>query len=112
MVPRAWYRDLLGCDLDDVEPGNWRCRRFWRSGEVTFILGRYPNVPAAGELGDYSYVAYLYVDDFEGFHCLALAAGAEVLKAPRDELWGMREFALASPHGHRFTLRQPISQQP
>jgi catechol 2,3-dioxygenase-like lactoylglutathione lyase family enzyme len=52
----AWYRDVLGCELDDPDPGNWR---FCRTGGLIFMLGRCPNVPAASELGDHSYVAYL-----------------------------------------------------
>ncbi len=101
----AWYRDVLGCEFDDVDPGNWR---FCRAGDVTFMLGRCPDVPAASELGDHSYVAYLRVDDVDGFHARAVTAGAEVLKAPRDEPWGMRELALRSPDGHRFMLGQPV----
>lgn len=103
----AWYRDVLGCQLDDVAPGQWR---FCRAGAVTFMLGRCPDVPAASELGDHSYVAYLRVDDVDSFHRSAVAAGAEVLKAPRDEPWGMRELGLRSPDGHRFMLGQ--STQP
>jgi catechol 2,3-dioxygenase-like lactoylglutathione lyase family enzyme len=101
----AWYRDVLGCEFDDVDPGNWR---FCRAGAVTFMLGRSPDVPAASEVGDHSYVAYLRVDDVDGFHARALTAGADVLKAPRDERWGMHELALRSPDGHRFMLGQPI----
>ncbi len=101
----TWYRDVLGCELDDVDPGNWR---FCRAGQVTFMLGRCPNVPSASELGDHSYVAYLRVDDVDGFHARAVGAGAEVLKTPQDEPWGMRELALRSPDGHRFMLGQPI----
>lgn len=107
-ISAIWYRDVLGCDLDDVDPGNWR---FCRSGDVTFMLGRCPDAPAARELGDHSYVAYLLVDDVDGFHRRALAADAEVLKEPRDEPWGMRELALRSPDGHRFMLAQPIGSQ-
>jgi uncharacterized glyoxalase superfamily protein PhnB len=102
----AWYREVLGCEIDDVEPGNWR---FCRAGEVTFMLGRCPDVPAAGELGDHSYVAYVRVDDVDAFHEMALAAGADIVKAPTDEPWGMREFGLRSPDGHRFMLGQPIT---
>jgi predicted enzyme related to lactoylglutathione lyase len=104
----AWYRDVLGCELDDVEPGNWR---FCRAGDVTFMLGRCPDAPAACELGDHSYVAYLRVDDVEAFHRRAVAAGAEVLKPPRDEAWCMRELALRSPDGHRFVLGQSIPRE-
>ena len=72
------------------------------------MLGRCPDVPAATELGDHSYVAYLHVDDVEAFHRRAVAAGAEVLKALQDEPWGMREFGVRSPDGHRFMVGQPI----
>jgi uncharacterized glyoxalase superfamily protein PhnB len=101
----AWYRDVLGCELDDVEPGNWR---FCRAGDTIFMLGRCPDVPPAAEIGDHSYVAYLQVDDVDAFHRRAMAAGADVMHPPRDELWGMRELALRSPDGHHFTLGQAI----
>jgi uncharacterized glyoxalase superfamily protein PhnB len=101
----AWYRDVLGCECEDVEPGNWR---FCRVGGVMFMLGRCPDVPPAAELGDHSYVAYLEVDDVDAMFDRAVAAGAEDLGAPRDQPWGMREFGLHSPDGHRFTLGQPI----
>jgi uncharacterized glyoxalase superfamily protein PhnB len=100
-----WYRTVLGCELEEVDAGNWR---FCHAGEVTFMLGRCPDVPPASELGDHSYVAYLHVDDVDGFHRRAVAAGADVVKAPRDEPWGMRELGLRSPDGHRFMLGQPV----
>ena len=37
----AWYRDVLGCELEDPDPGNWR---FCRAGEVILTLGQ-PLVP-------------------------------------------------------------------
>jgi uncharacterized glyoxalase superfamily protein PhnB len=102
----AWYRDVLGCEIDDVAPGDWR---FCRAGAVTFMLGRCPDVRPARELGDHSYVAYLRVDDVDAFHQRAMAAGAEVLHGPRDEPWGMRELGLRSPDGHRFMLGQSLA---
>jgi uncharacterized glyoxalase superfamily protein PhnB len=104
-VSATWYRDVLGCKVDEVDPGNW-C--FCRAGNVTFMLGRCRDVPNASELGDHSYVAYLHVDDVDGFHRKAVTVGAEVLKTPRDEPWGMRELGLRSPDGHRFMLGQPV----
>ena len=43
------------------------------------------------------YVAYPQVDDVDGFYARAAEAGAEVLKAPTDEPWGMCERGLRSP---------------
>lgn len=102
----AWYSDVLGCELDHVDPGNWL---FCRTGGITFMLGRCPDVPPASELGDHSYIAYLHVDDVDAFHARALEVGADVLKPLRDEPWGMREFALRSPDGHRFMLGQRLA---
>jgi uncharacterized glyoxalase superfamily protein PhnB len=70
------------------------------------MLGHCPDVPPASTLGDHSYVAYLHVDDVDGFHARAVAEGAEVLKPPTDEPWGRRELGLRSPDGHRFMLGQ------
>jgi uncharacterized glyoxalase superfamily protein PhnB len=103
-----WYRDVLGCVVEDPAPGDWR---FCHSGEVIFMLGRCPDDPPASEIGNHGYIAYLSVDDVDAFHARAVAAGAEVLKTPTDEPWGMREIALRSPDGHRFMLGQAISQQ-
>lgn len=99
----GWYRDVLGCEIYDPDPGNWT---FCRSGAIDFMLGRCPDVVPASELGDHSYVAYLCVDDVEAFHDRAVNAGAEILKPPTDEPWGRREFGVRSPDGHRFMLGQ------
>lgn len=100
----AWYREVLGCDTYEADPGNWT---FCRSGTVRFMLGRCPDATPATELGDHSYVAYLEVDDVDAFHKRASEAGAEILKAPSDEPWGMREMAVRTPDGHRFMLATP-----
>jgi hypothetical protein len=64
---------------------------------VTTPLLACPDVPPANELDDHSYVAYLHVDDVDGFHTRAVAAGPGVLKAPIDEPWGMREIGFDHP---------------
>ncbi|HXY92732.1 MAG TPA: VOC family protein [Acidimicrobiia bacterium] len=100
----AWYADVLGCERTDPDPGNWV---FCRVGSVRFMLGRCPDDVPASELGAHSYVAYLDVDDVDAYHVRAIAAGAEVLKPPRDEPWGRREMAVRSPDGHRYMLGAP-----
>ena len=102
-ISSAWYRDVLGCETRDPDPGNWT---FCRSGAIDIMLGRCPDAMPAWDLGDHSYVAYLRVDDVDAFHRRAVEAGADILKAPTDEPWGMRELALRSPDGHRFMLGQ------
>jgi catechol 2,3-dioxygenase-like lactoylglutathione lyase family enzyme len=104
----TWYRDVLGCELEHPDPGNWT---FCRSGDVTIMLGRCPDEVPAGEIGLHAYVAYLHVDDVDAFHGRAIAAGAEVTKKPTDEPWRQREMGLRSPDGHRFRLGQRIADR-
>lgn len=104
----TWFREVLGCEPVDVDPGNWT---FCRSGSVDFMLGRCPDAVPASEVGDHSYVAYLRVDDVDAFHARALSAGAEITKPLTAEPWGMREFGVRSPDGHRFMLAQPAGDQ-
>ena len=101
----AWYRDVLGCEIHEPDPGNWT---FCRSGAIDFMLGRCPDAMPAADLGDHSYIAYLRVDDVERFHDRAVELGADIRKPLTDEPWGMREFALRSPDGHRFMLGQSV----
>ena len=100
----AWYRDVLGCETRDPDPGNWT---FCRSGAIDFMLGRCPEVVPASEPGDHSYVAHLRVDDVDAFHDRAVNAGADISKPPTNEPGGMREFGVRSPDGHRFILGHP-----
>ena len=81
----AWYRDVLGCETRDPDPGNWT---FCRSGAIDFMLGRCPDAMPASNLGDRSYVAYLRVDDLRAFYDRALDAGAEILKPPHRRAMG------------------------
>ncbi len=103
----AWYRDVLGCEIREVDPGNWT---FCAAGGIDVMLGRCPDATPASEIGDHSYVAYLRVDDVEAFHERATSAGADITKPLTDEPWGMREFGVRSVDGHRFMLAQPIGE--
>ena len=42
--------------------------------------------------------------DIDGLHRHAIDAGATVLGAPVDQPWGLREFVLQAPGGHRLVL--------
>jgi uncharacterized glyoxalase superfamily protein PhnB len=97
----AWYGEVFGCTAVGVDPGNWT---FCRAGAIEFMLGRCPEVVTASEIGDHSYLAYLRVDDVDAFHSRAVAAGADITKPLRSEPWGMREFGVRSPDGHRFMV--------
>ncbi len=101
----TWFENVLGCEVDEVVPGQWT---YCRTPGTTFRLGLCPDAVPATEIGDHSYLAYLVVDDVDAFHLRATEHDAGVARPPRDEPWGMREFVLRSPDGHRFMVGQPI----
>lgn len=109
-ISRKWYKHVLDCEADEVDPGNWV---FMRRDHVSFMLGRCPDAIPVPDLGDHQYIAYLVVDDVDAFHERAVKgveqAGGEILKAPRDEPWGMREMALRTVDGHRMMIATQIS---
>ena len=47
---------------------------------------------------------YIVVSDVEAVHARALAAGTKVIRPPQDTPYGSREFAVADPEGHSWSL--------
>ena len=50
--------------------------------------------------GTVSQSPYIIVDDVDGHHARAVAAGAEIVMALRDEDYGGREYSCRDPEGH------------
>jgi uncharacterized glyoxalase superfamily protein PhnB len=96
------YVDALGFrrDFGDQSDGwSWLSRDNFRVG-----LGECPDAVPASEPGDHSYVAYVTVDDGDALYADFLSRGAPIRTPPETKPWGMREFGLQTPDGHRMTL--------
>jgi uncharacterized glyoxalase superfamily protein PhnB len=101
-----FYMNVLGFarDFGDESDGwSWLSRDDFRVG-----LGECQGATPASELGDHSYVAYVTVDDIDEFHAELVSRGAPVRAAPETKPWGMREFALQTPDGHRMTFGSEV----
>lgn len=96
-----WMKTLgFGRDFGDGSDG-WS----WLSRDgVAVGLGECANEPAASTLGDHSYVAYVTVDDVDGLYVEFTGRGASIPAPPVTKPWGMREFAIRTPDGHRLTF--------
>lgn len=103
-VSTRYYVDVLGFKLDFKVPG-WS---FLSRDDFGLMLGECPDQPPASELGDHSYFAYLRVDDVDQFYRDLAARGAQMRLPPEDKPWGMREFGIRTPDGHRITCGQEI----
>lgn len=101
----SYYRQVLGFEIHDIGDPGWR---IFQRGDCRIMAGECPDSPAAGELGDHSYFAYLYVDDVDGLYDEFRTAGARILKKPTSEPWGMREMAVKTIDGHRFMAGEEL----
>jgi catechol 2,3-dioxygenase-like lactoylglutathione lyase family enzyme len=72
------------------------------------MLGTCPDDLPPRELGSHSYFAYLRVDDVDAVYAGAKGQGVDLLSGPTDKPWGMREFVLRTPDGHRLMIGQPV----
>ena len=103
-----FYTDVLGFrrDFGDGSDG-WS---FLSRDGFRVMLGECRDAMPAGELGDHSWYVYLTVDDLDGLHAEVAGRGAEILSRPTTKPWGLREFVLRTPDGHRIVFGQPIGQ--
>ena len=100
------YMDVLGFkrDFGDGSDG-WS---FLSRDSFKVMLGECPDAQPASELGDHSYVAYLQVEGVDRIHKEFATKGADVSAKPEDKPWGLREFGLRTPDGHRYTVGEPL----
>ena len=102
---RRYYKDVLGFSEDPIDAAGWS---FLTRDSFRVMLGECSNEKPASELGDHSYFAYWNVDDVDQFYLEIVGRGALVISEPTDRPWGLREFGLRTPDGHRITCGQVI----
>ena len=95
-----------GFERDPVDAEGWS---FLTRDNFRVMLGECPDERPAAELGNHSYFAYLYVDGVDQLYEEVVARGAEILSAPANKPWGLREFGLRTPDGHRLTCGEPVA---
>jgi len=79
-------------------------------GRDAFIvmLGECADEPPASALGDHSYFAYLEVEDAEALYEEWKSKNVRFRKKLRTEPWGMKEFAIQTPDGHRMMFGEEV----
>jgi catechol 2,3-dioxygenase-like lactoylglutathione lyase family enzyme len=102
----AWWIDVMGFRMQ-MEPEGWR---FVARDACRIMLGECPDAIPPQDLGDHQYFAYIEIDDPDTYHREIAARGAEILAAPTDKPWGMREMAVRTPDGHRIMFGKDLSR--
>jgi PhnB protein len=104
-----FYRDVFGAEPGlrwDGDDGTVAHAEF-RLGDTTFMVSdEYPEmgIRGPGHWGGTPVRLHLHVDDVDGLARRAEAAGAEILRGPRDEAHGERQCLLRDPWGHLWLL--------
>ena len=86
-------------------PSGWI---FMQKDDCIVMLGECADAMPPRDLGDHSYFGYLRVDDVDAYFADLNRQGVRILSTMSDKAWGMREFSVASPEGHRLTIGQWI----
>jgi uncharacterized glyoxalase superfamily protein PhnB len=102
------YMDVLGFqrDFGDGSDG-WS---FLSRDAFKVMLGECSDEKPASELGNHSYVVYVTVEGVDQLYKEVVGRGAHVTSAPMDKPWGLREFTLRTPDGHRYTFGEPFGR--
>lgn len=101
-VSSAYFKDQLGFDLDFTAPG-WEFLSF---GDFKVMLGECSDALWAHETGDHSWFAHCVVENVDEVYEEIVGSGAEITSHPRNQPWGIREFTVKTPDGHRIAFGQ------
>ncbi len=101
-VEATYYKDKLGFEFDFTAPG-WEFLSF---GEFKVMLGECSDAMLAGDTGDHSVFAHVLVENVDEIYAEFLERGAKMLSAIADKPWGIREFSVVTPDGHRIVFGQ------
>ncbi len=99
-----FYVDRLGF-TEDLQADGWA---FLHRGACHLRLGHCADAVPMSQTPDHSWFAYLTVDDAEALYRELLGHGVEMWHPLADKPWGMREFAIVTPDGHRIVFGQDL----
>ena len=100
----GYYTGVLGMAIDFTAPG-WA---FLSRGSLRLMLGECRDALPAHDTGDHSYFVYVTVDGIDEFYNEVVGNGATLTQRLADKPWGMREFGIRTPDGHRIMFGQEL----
>jgi predicted enzyme related to lactoylglutathione lyase len=104
-VSTAYYIDVLGFRKESIDAPGWS---FLARDDIRVMLGECTDATPAGELGDHSWYAYWNVEGIDDLYQEFQSKGALLTSAPTNKPWGLREFGMSTPDGHRIVCGQTI----
>ncbi|WP_157956500.1 VOC family protein [Dyella sp. C11] len=99
-----FYTEQLGFEETLREDG-WS---FLQRGACHLRIGDCPDAQPMTACQDHSWFAYLHVRDIGDLFREYLSRNVEIWHPLEDKPWGMREFAIVTPDGHRIVFGEQI----
>lgn len=96
------FVEKLGFDRDFTAPG-WEFLSF---GTFKVMLGECSDEMSAEETGNHSWFAHCVVENVNDVYAELQERGATVLSPIGDRPWGIRDFTVITPDGHRIVYGQ------
>lgn len=100
-----YYVDVLGFKPDPIKADGWS---FLTRDAFHIMLGECIGERPAGELGNHSWFAHWNVEGVDELYREFVAKGAVISSPPANKPWGLREFGLTTPDGHRIVCGETI----
>ena len=103
-IAADYFTDQLGFDRDFTAPG-WEFLSF---GIFKVMLGECADALSAAGTGDHSWFAHCLVENVDEVYRELLEREAKILSPISDKPWGIRDFTIVTPDGHRIVYGQTI----
>jgi uncharacterized glyoxalase superfamily protein PhnB len=102
----AWYRDVLGCIVEERWESDGKLMGVsMLAGSVSFMLSQDDWKKGRDRAkGEGVRIYCTTVQDVDTLARQIKARGGTLTQAPRDQPWGMRDFALVDPDGYKVTI--------
>lgn len=101
----AYFIDKLGFSIRFKVDG-WS---FLQLSEFYLMLGHCADEVSARETGDHSYFAYVNCEGIDELYRDYQSRGVQFTQSLANKPWGMREFGVVTPEGHRIMFGQELS---
>jgi uncharacterized glyoxalase superfamily protein PhnB len=107
-IETKYYIDKLGFDRDFTAPG-WEFLSF---GDFKVMLGECSDEMTAEATGNHSWYAHALIENVDDVYQEFIERGAQILSPIENKPWGIREFCVVTPDGHRIVFGQLVGQVP
>jgi catechol 2,3-dioxygenase-like lactoylglutathione lyase family enzyme len=101
---KTFYLEKLGF-TEDFSVDGWS---FLSRGACQLRIGHCPDATPMSKAQDHSWFAYLHVSQALDLYQEMVQNGVEIWHHIEDKPWGLREFAIVTPDGHRIVFGERL----